>query len=50
MITNWIKLLLQHFDKHKIQGRIFFGEIGLSIVLWSIIIAIHIGEAIQKCN
>lgn len=42
----WLKLLLKHFDTHKIQGRIFFFEIGLSILFWSIIVAIYTGQAI----
>jgi len=45
----WLKLLLKHFDTHKIQGRIFFFEIGLSILFWSIIVGVYTGQAIYDC-
>lgn len=41
-IDLWLRMLLRHFDKHRVQGIIFFAEIGLSIILWSVIIVLHI--------
>lgn len=56
-MTNFLKLFLNHFKKHRIQGRIFFGEIGLAIILFGILCGIYTGEAIydyiilfNKCN
>lgn len=46
MMNNWLKILSKHFDKHKIQGRIFFGEIGLAVILFAILCGIYTGEAI----
>lgn len=45
----WLKLLLRHFSKHKIQGRIFFVAIGLAIIVWSFILAFYIGKALFFC-
>ena len=45
-VDTWFKLLLKHFHTHKIQGRIFFFEIGLSILFWSIIVGVYTGQAI----
>lgn len=44
----WVKLVLKHFDKHKIQGRIFFAELGLSILIWVMITSIYLGEIIKN--
>ena len=49
-VDTWFKLLLKHFHTHKIQGIIFFFEIGLSILFWSIIIGIYTGQAIYDCT
>lgn len=47
-IDLWLKMLFQHFDKHKIQGRIFFAELGLSILVWTVIIAIYVGDSLKN--
>jgi hypothetical protein len=41
-----IKIFLDHFDKHKIQGRMFFFNLSLSLSLFSIILGIYTGQAI----
>jgi len=46
-IDTWLKLILKHFDKHEWQGTIFFIELGIVIMIWSCIVAIYIGQALQ---
>lgn len=43
----YIKLLLNYFDKHKIQAAIFFFQMGLCFLMWSVIVAIYTGIAIN---
>jgi len=43
---QFIKIFLGHFDKHKIQGRMFFFNLSLSLSLFSIILAIYSGYAV----
>jgi hypothetical protein len=45
-IDFWLKILLKHFDHHKIQARIFFTGISLSIIIWSLVISIYTGQGI----
>ncbi len=45
----WLKLLLKYFNTHTTIGKIFFFEIGLSILFWSIIVGVYTGQAIYDC-
>lgn len=47
-IDLWLKMLFKHFDKHKIQGRIFFAELGIAILIWVVILAIYVGDALKN--
>lgn len=40
-----VKLFLNHFDKHKIQGRIAFICFGISLVAFSVILAFYVGQS-----
>jgi len=41
-----VKMFLDHFDKHKIQGRMFFFNLSLSLSLFSVIVGIYAGHAV----
>lgn len=43
---SWLRLLFKYFNAYPTVGKIFFFEIGLSILFWSIISGIYIGQAI----
>ena len=41
-IDLWLKMILNHFHKHKIQGRLFFTAAGMSILVYLILITLCI--------
>lgn len=43
---EFLKILLDYFDKHKIQARIFIINSGISLILFSIILGLYVGGAI----
>lgn len=47
-IDTWIKLILNHLDKHKMQGIIFFTELGITIMIWAVIMAFYLGKALYN--
>ena len=41
-IDLWLKMILDHFNEHKNQGRLFFFALGLSLVIYLILITLII--------
>jgi len=50
--TGIIKALLKFLDTNEIEGRIFFGAIGVAIIIFAVGFTVHLPEIIQsvKCK